>query len=53
MTLSYSRDCFVTSMDLAKFCACNRRAVAHFGGVPGAVFYDRTKTVVRRHVAPG
>ncbi|MDX2974569.1 IS21 family transposase [Kribbella solani] len=56
MTLSYSRDpftCFTTSMDLATFWDCHRRAFAHFGGVPGSIVYDRTKTVVRRHVAPG
>lgn len=56
MTLSYSRDpftCFTTSMDLATFWDCHRRAFAHFGGVPGGVVYDRTKTVIRRHVAPG
>lgn len=56
MTLSYSRDpfcCFTTSMDAATFWACHRRAFDHFGGVPGAIVYDRTKTVVKRHVAPG
>jgi transposase len=56
MVLSHSRDpfsCFVTSMDIATLFDCHRRAFAHFGGVPGAVVYDRTKTVVRRHVAPG
>jgi transposase len=56
MVLSYSRDpfcCFTTSQDLAAFWACHRRAFAHFGGVPGSIVYDRTKTVVRRHVAPG
>ena len=56
MTLSYSRDpfcCFVTSMDAATFFDCHRRAFAHFGGVPAAIVYDRLKTVVRRHVAPG
>ena len=56
MILSYSRDPFVaytTSMDLATFWDCHRRAFAHFGGVPGAIVYDRTKTVVKRHVAPG
>ncbi len=55
MTLSYSRDpfcCFVTSQDLGTFFDCHRRAFAHFGGVPGAIVYDRTKTVVRRHVTP-
>jgi transposase len=55
MTLSYSRDpfcCFTTSQDLGTFFDCHRRAFAHFGGVPGAVVYDRTKTVVKRHVAP-
>ena len=56
MTLSYSRDpfsCFTTSMDLATFWDCHRRAFAHFGGVPGSIVYDRTKTVIKRHVAPG
>jgi transposase len=56
MVLSYSRDpfcCFTTSQDLAAFWDCHRRAFAHFGGVPTAIVYDRTKTVVRRHVAPG
>ncbi|WP_443042815.1 IS21 family transposase [Streptomyces sp. NBC_00370] len=56
MTLSYSRDpfcCFTTGQDLATFFECHRRAFAHFGGVPMSVVYDRTKTVVRRHVAPG
>ena len=55
LTLSYSRDpftCFTTSMDLATFWDCHRRAFAHFGGVPATIVYDRTKTVVRRHVAP-
>lgn len=56
MVLSYSRDpfcCFTTSQDLAAFWGCHRRAFTHFGGVPAAIVYDRTKTVVRRHVAPG
>jgi transposase len=56
MVLSYSRDpfcCFTASQDLATFFACHRRAFDHFGGVPGVIVYDRTKTVVRRHVAPG
>ncbi|MEV0901263.1 IS21 family transposase [Actinoplanes sp. NPDC049802] len=56
MVLSYSRDpfcCFTTSQDLVAFWDCHRRAFAHFGGVPAAIVYDRTKTVVRRHVAPG
>ncbi len=56
MTLSYSRDpftCFVTSQDLASFWECHRRAFAHFGGVPSAIVYDRTKTVVKRHVGRG
>ncbi|MGI9157116.1 MAG: IS21 family transposase [Marmoricola sp.] len=55
MTLSYSRDpfvCFTHRQDLATFFDCHRRAFAHFGGVPGSIVYDRTKTVVRRHVAP-
>lgn len=56
MTLSYSRDpftCFTSSMDLATFWDCHRRAFAHFGGVPASIVYDRTKTVIKRHVAPG
>ncbi|MEV2236459.1 IS21 family transposase [Streptomyces phaeochromogenes] len=56
MTLSYSRDpfcCFTTSQDLQTFFDCHRRAFAHFSGVPMSIVYDRTKTVVRRHVAPG
>ncbi|MFE2515530.1 IS21 family transposase [Streptomyces mirabilis] len=56
MTLSYSRDlfcCFTTSQDLASFFDCHRRAFTHFGGAPMTIVYDRTKTVVRRHVAPG
>ncbi|MGI8682346.1 MAG: IS21 family transposase [Mycobacteriales bacterium] len=56
MTLSFSRDpfcAFTTSMDLATFWACHVAAFEHFGGVPGAIVYDRTKTVVKRHVAPG
>ncbi|GGL12015.1 IS21 family transposase [Mangrovihabitans endophyticus] len=56
MVLSYSRDpfcCFTTSQDLAAFWGAHRRAFTHFGGVPGSIVYDRTKTVVRRHVAPG
>lgn len=56
MVLSYSRDpfcCFTTSQDLQTFFDCHRRAFAHFGGVPMSIVYDRTKTVVRRHVAPG
>jgi transposase len=56
MTLSYSRDpfcCFTTSQDLATFFDCHRQAFAHFSGVPMSIVYDRTKTVVRRHVAPG
>jgi transposase len=56
MTLSYSRDpfcCFTTRQDLQTFFDCHRRAFAHFGGVPMTIVYDRTKTVVRRHVAPG
>ncbi|MFI1106260.1 IS21 family transposase [Streptomyces melanogenes] len=56
MTLSYSRDpfcCFTTGQDMRTFFDCHHRAFAHFGGVPMTVVYDRTKTVVRRHVAPG
>jgi hypothetical protein len=55
MTLSYSRDpfvCFTHAQDLATFFDCHRQAFAHFGGVPATIVYDRTKTVVRRHVAP-
>jgi transposase len=56
MTLSYSRDpfcCFTASQDLATFWDCHRRGFAHFGGVPATIVYDRTKTVVRRHVGRG
>jgi transposase len=56
MVLSYSRDpfcCDVASQDLATFWDCHRRGFAHFGGVPAAIVYDRTKTVVRRHVGRG
>jgi transposase len=56
LVLSYSRDpfcCFTTAMDQATFFDCHRRAFAHFGGVPATLVYDRTKTIVRRHVAPG
>lgn len=56
MTLSHSRDpfcCFVTRQDLVTFYDCHRRAFAHFGGVPAEVLYDRTKTVVKRHVGRG
>ncbi|WP_455682012.1 IS21 family transposase [Streptomyces uncialis] len=56
MTHSYSRDpfcCFTTSQDLQTFFDCHRRAFAHFGGAPMTIVYDRNKTVVRRHVAPG
>jgi hypothetical protein len=54
-TLSYSRDpfcCYTTSQDMATFWECHRRAFAHFGGVPASIVYDRTKTVIKRHVAP-
>ncbi|WP_218041807.1 IS21 family transposase [Acrocarpospora macrocephala] len=56
MVLSYSRDpfcVFTTSTDLVTFWDCHRRAFAHFGGVPGTIVYDRTKTVIKRHVGPG
>jgi transposase len=56
MVLSYSRDpfcCFTTSMNAATWWDCHRRAFAHFGGVPASIVYDRTKTVVKRHVRPG
>jgi len=56
MVLSWSRDpfiCYTTSADLVTFFDCHRRGFAHFGGVPATVVYDRTKTVVKRHVAPG
>ena len=53
MTLSFSRDpfcCFVASQDLVTFWECHRRGFDHFGGVPATIVYDRTKTVVRKHV---
>jgi transposase len=56
MTLSYSRDpfcCFAAAQDLGSFWDCHRRAFAHFGGVPAVIVYDRTKTVVKRHVGRG
>jgi transposase len=56
MTLSYSRDpfcCYTASQDLGSFWDCQRRGFAHFGGVPATIVYDRTKTVVRRHVGRG
>lgn len=55
MILSYSRDpfcCYAARTDLATFFACHIRAFGYFGGVPATVVYDRTKTVVQRHVAP-
>ena len=56
MTLSHSRDpftCFTTSQDLVTFWSCHQRAFEHFAGVPASILYDRTKTVVRRHVGVG
>lgn len=56
MTLSYSREtfcCYTERTDLATFFGCHIRAFEYFGGVPATIVYDRTKTVVRRHVAPG
>jgi transposase len=56
MTLSYSRDpfcCYTAAQDLGTFWDCHRRAFAHFGGVPAVIVYDRTKTVIRRHVGRG
>jgi hypothetical protein len=56
MVLSYSRDpfcCCTTSMNAATWWDCHRRALAHFGGVPAAIVYDRTKTIVKRHVRSG
>jgi transposase len=55
MTLSWSRDpfcCYTTGTDLVTFFDCHRRGFAHFGGVPATIVYDRTKTIVKRHVAP-
>ena len=56
MVLSHSRDpfCLYTHrQDLATFWACHAAAFAHFGGVPAEIVYDRSKTVVRRHVGRG
>lgn len=53
MVLGHSRDAFcsmVSSMDLVTFWGCHRAAFSHFGGVPKEILYDRTKTVVKRHV---
>src|SRR4051794_17252427 len=55
MTLSHSRDpftCFTTSMDLATFWDCHRRAFAHFGGGPRSGRYHRNKTATKPHRAP-
>jgi transposase len=54
MVLGHSRDSFCAltgSQDLVTFWSCHRQAFAHFGGVPRELLYDRTKTVVRTHVA--
>jgi len=56
MVLSCSRDPFcryTTATDLATFWACHTEAFAHFGGVPATILYDRTKTVVKKHVGRG
>ena len=56
MVLSHSRDPFCRyahRQDLATFWACHTEAFAHFGGVPAEIVYDRTKTVVKRHVGRG
>jgi transposase len=53
MVLGHSRDAFcrfVGSMDLVTFWGCHRGAFSYFGGVPREILYDRTKTVVKRHV---
>jgi transposase len=55
MVLAYSREpfiCFTAAADLGTFWDCHRRAFAHFGGVPQQIVYDRTLTVVHRHVRP-
>src|SRR5439155_1647562 len=51
MVLSYSRDpfcCYTARTDLATFFGCHIRAFEYFGGVPGSVVYDRTKTAALR-----
>ncbi len=56
MVLSHSRDPFcryTENQDLATFWACHAAAFVHFGGVPAEIVYDRTKTVVRKHVGRG
>lgn len=56
MGLSYSRDpfCrFTHAQDLGTFWGLHTQAFSHFGGVPGVILYDHTKTVVRRHVGRG
>lgn len=53
MVLGYSRDPFCRythSQDLATFWAAHTAAFDHFAGVPATIVYDRTKTVVRKHV---
>ena len=39
-------------MDSGTWWACHVRAFEHFDGVPTSIAYDRTKTIVRKHVAP-
>jgi transposase len=56
LVLSCSRDPFcryTASQDLATFWGAHTEAFSHFGGVPATIVYDRTKTVVRRHVGRG
>ena len=38
---------------MAALWASHRAAFSYFGAVPGAIICDRTKTVIKRHVAPG
>jgi len=56
MVLSFSRDpftCFTSSMDLATFWDCHRRAFAHFGGVPGSIAGPRpSSNAMSRPVRP-
>jgi hypothetical protein len=40
-------------MDLATFWDCHRRASSISAGLPSSIVYDRTETVIKRHVVPG
>lgn len=56
MTLSHNRHpftYFTCHQDFVTFWECHWRTFEHFGSVPAGLLYDRTMTVVRRHVGLG